>query len=389
VKNKNIILKLRIKLIIVSMLATLTVLSLIMTGINFINYQKISNDADATLAYLIEHYGQEDIKPEPPPDNKGGGPAEFEMGISPEVYFESRYFVVMFDESGNITEKDTANIFAITDNQVEKYGKKIYKASKESGFYKTYRYKKFEYENRTAVMFLDSFKSISNMRFFLFAGIAVSLVGFIAVFIIVLLLSNKIVEPISKSYEKQKQFITDAGHEIKTPLAVIQADIDVLSMSVEANEWIDDIKLQLKRLSGLTDALIRLSKLDEGRSEMEFSDFSISELALDISDSFLKIASAKGKRIIVNVEDGINFRGEAESISRLFSILLDNAIKYSSGEVINFDLKKQNANVIITTINEAENISEEAAQRLFERFYRVDSSRVRQSGGTGLRTFNS
>ena len=117
-KNKNIILKLRIKLIIVSMLATLTVLSLIMTGINFINYQKISNDADATLAYLIEHYGQEDIKPEPPPDNKGGGPAEFEMGISPEVYFESRYFVVMFEDSGNITEKYTSIIFAITDNQV-------------------------------------------------------------------------------------------------------------------------------------------------------------------------------------------------------------------------------------------------------------------------------
>ena len=384
-KKNNIISRLRFKLIAVSMAVTLVILGLIVGGINFINYKKIIDNADRTIDYLAEHYNKEDTK-HGPPDRDGEGHFDpFDEGISPEVKFESRYFVASFDSEGNVVTNDTRNIFSVSEEESEEYAKFIYKGDSDKGFYKNFRYAKFSLNGYDAIIFLDSFNSLSNARYFLFVSLTASFLGWISVFLIVLAFSGKIIAPVSKSYEKQKQFITDAGHEIKTPLAIIEADIGVIEIQDGENEWLSDIKVQVRRLTRLTNDLIHLSKLDEGKGSLKLIDFSISELATETINSFVGLAKMREKKLTAEVLPNLTLRGDRESIRELFHIILDNAIKYSADEGnIKFELKKKNGHIILEVSNPVKNLTKEQAEHLFERFYRADKSRNSQTGGHGI-----
>ncbi len=384
-KKNNMISKLRFKLVAVSMGVTLAVLILIVGGMNIVNYNKIVNDADKTIEYLAENYSSG----EPVMRRRGffrnGGFPGFSSEISPEAKFDSRYFVVSFDEEGKVASKDTGNIMALTDEESEEYAKAVYAGGSTKGFYDGYRYAIVELDGNKSVMFLDCFRSISNMRFFLFISVLVSFLGWLTVFVIVLIFSKKIVEPVSKSYEKQKRFITDAGHEIKTPLAIIEADVGVLEMESGENEWLGDIKIQTGRLAKLTNDLIQLSKLDEGKGNMTFTDFQVSDLAAKIINSFLSLATINEKKLAGSIEPNLVLNGDKDGVAELFNILLDNAIKYSEGEGnIRFELKKKGGHIAVEVINAVEHITKEEAEKLFDRFYRMDSSRNSETGGHGI-----
>ena len=384
-KKNNIISRLRFKLIAVSMAVTLVILGLIVGGINFINYKKIIDNADRTIDYLAEHYNREEDKHGPPDRDEEGPFDPFDEGISPEVKFESRYFVVSFDSEGNIVMNDTGNIFSVSEEDSERYAKIIYKGNSDKGFYKDFRYMKLTLNGYDSVLCLDCFNSLSNTRYFLLVSLAASFVGWITVFAIVLAFSGKIIAPVSKSYEKQKRFITDAGHEIKTPLAIIEADIGVMEINGEKNEWLSDIKTQVRRLTRLTNALIHLSKLDEGKDSLKFTDFSISELVSEAVNSFTNLAKVNGKKLTAKVEPKLTLNGDIEGIRELLNIIFDNAIKYSAGEGnINFELKKKNGHIIIEASNLTENLTKENAEHLFDRFYRADASRNSETGGHGI-----
>ena len=384
-KKNNIISRLRFKLIAVSMAVTLVILSLIVGGINFINFKKIIDNADRTIDYLAEHYNNGETKPRPPDRDEKGHFNPFDEGISPEVKFESRYFVVSFDSEENVVLNDTGNIFSVSEEDSAKYAKIIYKGNSDKGFYKNFRYMKLSLNGYDSVLCLDCFNSLSNTRYFLFVSLAASFVGWITVFAIVLAFSGKIIAPVSKSYEKQKRFITDAGHEIKTPLAIIEADIGVMEINGDENEWLSDIKTQVRRLTKLTNDLIHLSKLDEGKDSLKFTDFSISELAIETVNSFTSLAKVNGKKLIAKVEPKLTLNGDIEGIRELLNIIFDNAVKYSAGEGnINFELKKKNGHIIIEASNLTDNLTKENAEHLFDRFYRADASRNSETGGHGI-----
>ena len=384
-KKNNIISRLRFKLIAVSMAVTLVILGLIVGGINFINFKKIIDNADRAIDYLAEHYNNEETKPRPPDRDEKGHFNPFDEGISPEVKFESRYFVVSFDSEENVVINDTGNIFSVSEEDSAKYARIIYKGNSDKGFYKNFRYMKLSLNGYDSVLCLDCFNSLSNTRYFLFVSLAASFVGWITVFAIVLAFSGKIIAPVSKSYEKQKRFITDAGHEIKTPLAIIEADIGVMEINGEENEWLSDIKTQVRRLTKLTNDLIHLSKLDEGKDSLKFTDFSISELAIETVNSFTSLAKVNGKKLTAKVEPKLTLNGDIEGIRELLNIIFDNAVKYSAGEGnINFELKKKNGHIIIEASNLAENLTRENTEHLFDRFYRVDASRNSETGGHGI-----
>ena len=384
-KKNNIISRLRFKLIAVSMAVTLVILGLIVGGINFINFKKIIDNADRAIDYLDEHYNNEETKPRPPDRDEKGHFNPFDEGISPEVKFESRYFVVSFDSEENVVLNDTGNIFSVSEEDSAKYAKIIYKGNSDKGFYKDFRYMKLTLNGYNSVLCLDCFNSLSNTRYFLLVSLAASFVGWITVFAIVLAFSGKIIAPVSKSYEKQKRFITDAGHEIKTPLAIIEADIGVMEINGDENEWLSDIKTQVRRLTRLTNDLIHLSKLDEGKDSLKFTDFSISELATETVNSFTGLAKVNGKKLTAKVESRLTLNGDIEGIRELLNIIFDNAIKYSTGEGnINFELKKKNGHIIIEASNLTDNLTKENAEHLFDRFYRADASRNSETGGHGI-----
>ena len=385
-KKNNAISRLRFKLIAVSMAVTLLILGLIVGGINFINFKKVIDNADNTIDYLTENYNTEETRPEPP-DEEGGrdGFRPFDDGISPEVKFESRYFVVSFDSDGNVTSSDTRHIFAISEEDSIKIAKKIYEGSSDRGFYRNYRYAKIRLNGYNAVMCLDVYNGLSSANYFLIVSLSASFIGWITVFIIVLAFSKRIIAPVSKSYERQKRFISDAGHEIKTPLAIIEADIGVMEINEGENEWLDDIKTQVRRLARLTNDLIHLSKLDEGKDSLKFIDFSVSDLASETVTSFTGLATVNNKKLEANIQPNLTLNGDTESIRELLTILLDNAIKYSTGDGnISIEVKKKNGHIVIEASNSAKNLTKENAEHLFDRFYRADESRNSETGGHGI-----
>ena len=385
-KKNNVISKLRFKLIAVSMAVTLLILGLIVGGINYINFKKVIDNADTTIDYLANNYNTEETRPEPP-DEEGGrdGFRPFDDGISPEVKFESRYFVVSFDSEGNVASSDTKHVFAISEEDSIKIAKQIYEGSSDRGFYRNYRYAKISLNGYNAVMCLDVYNGLSSANYFLIVSLSASFIGWITVFIIVLAFSKRIIAPVSKSYERQKRFISDAGHEIKTPLAIIEADIGVMEINEGENEWLDDIKVQVRRLARLTNDLIHLSKLDEGKDSLKFIDFSVSDLASETVTSFTGLATVNKKKLEAEIQPNLTLKGDMEGIRELFTILLDNAVKYSTGDGnIRLEIKKKNGHIIIETSNSAKNLTNENAEHLFDRFYRADESRNSETGGHGI-----
>lgn len=385
-KKNNAISRLRFKLIAVSMAVTLLILGLIVGGINFINFKKVIDNADNTINYLTNNYNTEETRPEPP-DEEGGGDGfrPFDDGISPEVKFESRYFVVSFDSEGNVASSDTKHVFAVSEEDSIKIAKKIYEGSSDRGFYRNFRYAKISLNGYNAVMCLDVYNGLYSANYFLIVSLSASFIGWITVIIIVLAFSKRIIAPVSKSYEKQKRFISDAGHEIKTPLAIIEADIGVMEINDGENEWLDDIKTQVRRLARLTNDLIHLSKLDEGKDSLKFIDFSVSDLAKETVTSFTGLATVNNKKLEANIQPNLTLKGDTESIRELLTILLDNAIKYSTGDGnISLEVKKKNGHIVIEASNSAKNLTKENAEHLFDRFYRADESRNSETGGHGI-----
>ena len=203
---------------------------------------------------------------------------------------------------------------------------------------------------------------------------------------IVVYFSGRIVRPFAESYEKQKQFITDAGHEIKTPLAIIQADADVLEMELGENEWLAEIQAHVKQLSGLTNDLFSLARMEEGRAPLQILEIPISDLISEAGESFQSLAQTQGKVIQLAVAPMLSMEADEKALRQLVNILLDNALKYSpEGGSIRLSLEKQGKLLKLTVSNPSlVPLPEENLDRLFDRFYRADPSRNSQTGGHGI-----
>lgn len=288
----------------------------------------------------------------------------------------------------NILSTDTGSISAISEETAQDYALTVLERSSSKGFIGDYRYVAVELENgNTLVIFCDCGIGLLNFRSFRDISIIISAVSLILISITIFLISGRAVRPVAESYEKQIRFITDAGHEIKTPLSIIIADTDVLEMDLDdGNEWIKDIKKQTERLTELTNNLVYLSKMEEGNNTLVMEKTDISAIALELSDSFKNVAIASNKKLLTEINEGVLVNCDRKSMRELFSILLDNAIKYSpESESITFKVYKNSRNAVIAVSNRAkENISNENLAHLFDRFYRTDGSRNSETGGHGL-----
>lgn len=247
-----------------------------------------------------------------------------------------------------------------------------------------YRYTTYTVGNEIHIIFLDYGREMTSFRSFLFTSMGVSVVGLMAVLFLLIFLSGRIVKPFSENYEKQKRFITDAGHELKTPLTIIDADAEVLEMDIGENEWLRDIQTQTKRLAQLTNSLILLSRMEE-QPRTEKIEFPISDLVEETVETFQALAKTRNKNLSANIQPMLSMSGDEKAVRQLITILLDNAIKYANdGGRIEITLKKQKNMIYLSTFNTVESISKENIMHLFDRFYRVDQSRNSQTGGYGL-----
>lgn len=372
--------KLQKKFILLSMTALLLVLTLIITAINLVNYNAVVKEADTLLSIITDNKGEFPLDP-----NHMGNRLPPEM--SPEIPYESRFFSMILDkDTETILLADTSRIISVNAESAITYATTAIGMDKEWGFINQFRYHICYDNDLMRITFLDCGRKLDAFRSFMFASIGISLFGYLIVFVLITFFSNKIIRPISESYEKQKRFITDAGHEIKTPLTIIHADADVLEMDIGTNEWLNDIKKQANHLSELTNNLVFLSRMEESQNTLPMIDFPFSEVVSESAASFQSLAQTKDITFTSKIEPMLSFHGNEKSIRQLIGILLDNAIKYSPTEgIVSLSVVKQNASLHLSVSNTTtQDISKEELKLLFDRFYRIDTSRNSQTGGHGI-----
>lgn len=377
---------LRKKFIIIAMCSTFAVLVAIMSAINIANYYRIVDRADEMTELLAKNGGNLEMPPgNNPMDNREGKGMPKPEGMTPETPFSTRYFTVTLDMDGNVISSDMGKIAAINDDDAKEYAKAVWDKGKIKGFQGIYRHNAVRIGDNFLLVFLDCGQDLDNVKTFAFISFAVSAFGLMTVFILVLIFSKIVFRPVEESYEKQKRFITDASHEIKTPLTIIDANTEVIEMENGENQWTKSTRNQIKRLSSLTQQMIMLSKIDEGNCTNIRTEFSLSQMISDSVEVFDAIARTHNKTLSVNIDENINFTGDEKAISQLIGILLDNAIKYSSDESdIRLSLSKKGKKIFMEVYNETVGISKGNLDILFERFYRMDSSRNSETGGSGI-----
>lgn len=371
--------KLRLRFVAAAMLSLVLVLAVILGIIATLNYRGIVSDVDGILQLLRRTDGR---LPEPPETF-----AWDEAGMryqSPELPYEIRFFSALLDESGGVASFDLERIYAVGEEEADACVREALRLERPSGFVDTYRFLRYTAQDGERVIFLDCGRILSWHRTLLLTGAAITALGLLAVLGLLTLLSGRIVKPLSEGYEKQRRFITDAGHELRTPLAIIDADAEVIEMEAGRSEWLDDIRSQTRRLSALTGALTDLSRMDE-QTQLQMVELMASDVVREAAESFRAPARARGLELVLRVEPALRLRASERALRQLTGILLDNAVKYAAGGDVVLTLERQGRGVRLSVENAVETVSQETLHNMFERFYRADASRSGAEGyGLGL-----
>lgn len=390
--------RLRRKFILVAMGAVTVVLTLIIAGINIVNYSHVCKMADARLDYILAGKDGFDWGDEPkddPANGKDAGDSQagvrirhFE-GMTAESPFDTRYFTVSI-AGGQVTDVNTARIAAVGAKRAARIAAGLYSKGLTSGFSGNYRYTVTVQDDETTYVFVDCSRELVSFHSFLSASVAISCIGWLAVLAIVAGASGAVIRPMVESYSKQKRFITDASHEIKTPLAVIDAANEVQEIEGGESEWTQSIHEQVARLTALTERLVFLARMDEGSAGFSMTSIDLSEAVDKAAAPFEPVAVSRGKRLSTSIASGVRAHADAAAVAQVVELLLDNATRYASEDsVIELSLRaasrgqgKGAAELVVS--NAVDELPEGDLDRLFDRFYRADVSRSSKTGGSGV-----
>lgn len=369
--------KLRSKFVLICTLSVFIMLIIIMLLINISNYSSLNKKADDLISYIVINDGslqKHDINSFAPPP-----PAP-----SREAMFDTRFFIVYYDNENKILGTKMESIYSIDKNTAKEYANHIISSQKDSGFIDDFRYLNTTIHGNSAIVFVDVSKDIETTKDFLYNSAFISLTAMILIVLLSYILSPYAIKPIASAYEKQKKFITNASHEIKTPLTVISANIDIIEMSAGESKWIKSSKEQIQRLTELVNSLVSLSRMEED-TKIQKSEFSFSETADMIAENYTGLAITQKKTFNTNIEKDITYTGDINKINQLIYILLDNAFKYSNdnGNIL-LEVKQQKSKIYLIVSNSVDNMEKGTHNALFDRFYRPDESRNNQTGGFGI-----
>ena len=399
--------KLRRKFVLIVVLSLFAVEAVIIGVISGINYYNLNERADALLQMISEGDGKfntdsikrydkgpsssddDNAPPEPPNGQKKKSKLSGIIGagdVDIETRYSTRYFFVRTDLDNKIKMINTSHIAALSANESREFAAEILASGKETGFIDGYKFLVTTSDHDKLVVVIDFNADISTAMNFFYVSCLVGFGSLIVVTVLVALFSKRAIKPMVENMERQKRFITDAGHEIKTPLAIISANTEVIEMLEGENEWTQSIRHQTSRLSELVARLLKLAKSeDEINQELILTEFDISDAVADAATPFITLAKSKNKDLTLDITDGLKFTGDEAQIRELVSILTENAVKYAEENTeIKLSLKRQGKETVLSVFNKGEPIDERSLPRLFDRFYREDSSRTRDTGGSGI-----
>lgn len=374
---------LRKRFIRIAMLAVTAVMLLLCIIVNTANFVSVNSELNRMLEVIYNNQGKIPSLPFP-----GGRPGSFRDGqFTEETPFSTRYFVLRYTTNGVLTQADLDKIATVTKNDIEKYLLIALKHGEGFGYSSGYKYYVVRHNNnRCMAVFLSCYKETRSLATTAVLSVTAMLFCIVLVYIIVVLFSRRAIDPVVKSAERQKQFITDASHELKTPITVIATSLSVLEMETGKQKWIDKAKAQTEKLKELVNSLVTLSRMDEEQSPLKPADFDVSASVNEAAESFRDFSLSNGHELFTAIEPGITYHGDEYAVRQLVSILIDNAVKYAAeGSKISFSLSKAKKGIIIRCSNECSSPPESRElEKLFDRFYRPDKSRTSSTGGFGI-----
>ena len=367
--------KIRLKFIALTVAVLFSLLLAILITINSFMVYQSNRRIDAFLNNMIENGGEilqipDRIKPpgEQPP--------------APNIPIKG--FSLKFDRNGellpfNLNKADISQETAVL------YAEEALKKGEPEGKIDSYQYKVKSTPSGTLIVFADQTTQdmmLIELRNLSFITGSISMIVLV---IITVLLSKFIVKPVNIAFEKQKRFVADSSHELKTPLAIISANIDILEMEIQKNKHIREIKIQSQRMNHLIRELLVLARTENQATKNYFIDFNLSDVIENTALPFEVLAFEEGKEMILDIETDVQYLGDENNIKKMISTLIDNAVKYSTeNSKVLISLQKKGNKKVIQIENTFAGTLPDDSEKLFDRFYRIDESRARNTGGFGI-----
>ena len=376
---------LRKKFIAIAMLSLLGTMTVRCATIGIGNYCVAASRADKAIDILYQNDGEF-----PVPDGNASPSAHAGFQVTPETPFETRYFIARLTAEDAVSAVDLEHIAALDRQTVVSTIEQIVSKGTAKGYVGQYRFGRFE--NKTSgytLIVVDCFMQLQSAYavFRVMAAVFVLCAGI--VFLLLLVLSKRATRPFAENWERQRQFVTDASHELKTPLAAIRLLTDSILQTENidretAREFVTDIGQEAERLSRITEDLLRLTRLDSGVLDPP-ARVDVLPVLEQVMRMMTLVAQERKAELTYDAAGECTVLATRDEIHQVIYNLTDNAVKYSgTGGIVQVSLRREGDWVVLSVADNGPGIPEEDINRVFERFYRVDKARSRSAGGTGL-----
>lgn len=387
--------KTRRKIVFAVVFSLLSLMAVTLATIYLSNRFALQRENEEMLGLYVERYslgdrdpaaseGVDDARPDGLPDLPGGrpGPRDGKPGKNEPQFQLSTFYSVAYSADGEILAVNNGNDALQSEESLLETTRSILESGKTRGKKGNMNYLVDRREDYTLVAMIDGTINDTNQSLLIRQMLVIGSAALIVLAVISVFLARRIVRPLEENDRRQKQFVSDAGHELKTPIAVISANSELLRREIGDSEWLNNVDYENERMSGLVKQLLVLSKAENGDIPKETVD--LSKLVGGEALPFESFAFEKGKRIESDIEPGLSVEGDPNRLCQLVSILLDNAVCHGAGETVSLSLKKEKHNAVLAVSNEAEEMTAEQTARLFDRFYRTDGARGEAGSHYGL-----
>lgn len=400
---------LRRKFMIVAIAALVAALLLIFAALNIWNHMLATERVDSVISVLYENDGvfPEEWKLKDPRYKRG----TFEA--TSETPFETRYLAATFDTARSLTSLDATHVAELDEQEAAEVIEHMLDGVANAGYYDRYRFRVFtEQDGSGMIIAVDCFQQLQSSHTLLLISAAIMGATVTITGLFIVPLSKRFVDPYVRNLERQKRFVTDASHELKTPIAIISANTDLIEATEGESSWTRSTHAQSARLNKLTGELIELARTDEPIERALREDVDLASIVRREVEDFLPLAEASGKTLVCTIDtfegaatrasvadgpEGISAReagkaepriivsGSPEELDRLVSVLVDNAVKYcdDNGSIC-VHLEQRKREIVLTVTNPCASLATQDTRRIFDRFYRADASRSRSTGGNGI-----
>lgn len=378
--------KLQKKFIYITAAALFVMILLVMAAINGMFFFQTTRQLNTHLDILLQEQNHAPgIGAVPPPEEKE--PENFFPRFEDRLRIRSDGCVIYLDSSGNITDIRQDASESYSEEELSSIASALYERGKDKGWYQYFKFRmtvqvKPDGSSETVIGLINASASLYSVFTMLLISVIIGIISFLSVLLVIILASRHAVRPVAESYTKQKQFVTDAGHELKTPLTVISANNELARMIYGDNEWFDSIDKQVGKMNNLIRSLITLAKMDEEQKPV-FASFNLSDAVYDTAKSFEGLLHSQGKLFTLDITEGILYNGDESKLRQVVSILMDNAVKYCDEKGKTAVKLTADRQIKLQVINDYSDIDNCELDKVFERFYRADKART-PDGSYGL-----